>query len=275
MTERPSPSATESALQLCIGKVMHARSRPRANRFDYPVFFLRLRLDQLDTGTTSGKWWFGINRRAAVSFCAADHGARDGSDLLTWLDGRLAQAGLQRPAGAVWLHAFPRVFGYAFKPVSFWYCHDEAAQLRIVLAEVNNTFGERHQYVLTAADQGVITSTTTLQCRKVFHVSPFCDITGSYRFRLLSGRERHLMVIDYHDDAAEPTPLLKTALWGKAQPLQRATVISTLLRMPLQSFSVIARIHWQALKLWLGGVPFFRKPPPPVLELSHNDKVSP
>ncbi|WP_269533304.1 DUF1365 domain-containing protein [Chitinimonas sp. BJYL2] len=261
--------------QLCVGTVMHARSRPRLNRFSYPVFFLRLRLDQLDTQVRSGSWWFGINRLAAVSFQAADHGARDGSDLLAWLDTRLAAAGLQRPGGAVWLHAFPRVLGYAFKPVSFWYCHDHDAQLRIVIAEVNNTFGERHQYVLTAPDQGPITATTILRCRKVFHVSPFCEVRGNYRFRLLSGSERHVMVIDYHDDASDPLPLLKTAMWGSAQAISRPLVLATLLRMPLLTFGVVARIHWQALRLWLGGVPFFRKPQPPAFELTHNNEVSP
>lgn len=259
-----------SAVQLCLGQVMHARSRPRRHRFSYPVFFLRLRLDQpeaLDGVRCPG---FAIDRPAWVSFQRRDHGARDGSDLLAWLDSRLAAAGLARPGGAVWLQTFPRVLGYAFKPVSFWFCHDEAGALRVLLAEVNNTFGERHQYVLSAPHGAPITARTTLRCRKVFHVSPFCEVKGEYRFRIRQEGARHVALIDYHDEADEPLALIRTAIWGQAQALAGGPLWRALLRMPLLSLGVTARIHWQALQLWLRGLPFFRKPARPAFETSHN-----
>jgi DUF1365 family protein len=83
--------------------------------------------------------------------------------------------------GEVWLHCYPRVLGYTFKPVSFWYCHRRAdGSLRAIVVEVNNTFGERHCYLLDAPRYGV-----ELQARKVFHVSPFCEVEGGYRFRFM------------------------------------------------------------------------------------------
>lgn len=264
-----------SAVELCIGQVMHARSRPKHNRFSYPVFFLRLCLtDPAGLAAASGRL-FGYNRAGLVSFQSRDHAERDGGDLLSWLDSRLARAGVQRPGGAVWLQTFPRVLGFVFKPVSFWHCHDEAGALRVLLAEVNNTFGERHQYVLTAPGGAPIQAGTELVCRKHFHVSPFCDVKGEYRFRVRHEGERHVAVIDYYDEPGEPLPLLKTAIWGRAQPMARGPLLRTVLRMPLLTFGVVARIHWQALKLWWMGVPFFSKPAAPRHEISHNVEVKP
>lgn len=158
-----------------------------------------------------------------------------------------------------------------FNPVSFWFCHRRDGALRAVLCDVSNTFGERHLYLLNKGTP--IANNTELATAKVFHVSPFCRVEGNYRFRFMrTGRqpnttfsERTVARIDY-DDAAGP--ILLTSITGTSRPLNDRNIMQALLRFPLMTFSVIARIHWQALKLWIKRVPFFHKPTPPQQELS-------
>lgn len=282
-----------AALHLCVGEVMHARSRPVANRFSYPVFYLQMRMDDRQGLAGAQSWLFGLERSRPLSFRARDHGARDGSDLMAWLRSRLAQAGLQMPGGEVWLQTFPRVFGYAFKPVSFWLLYAPDGTLRVLVAEVNNTFGERHQYVLANAHGGPLTPQTELACRKVFHVSPFCETRGRYTFRLTpalctlqalhAAGARHAVHIDYDDDAGEDAdgrhgqrdgdgvaraPLLATVMRAGAQPATGPGLLRALLLMPLLTVGIVWRIHWQALRLWLRRVPYVPKPRAPEHETS-------
>jgi len=262
--------AIQALVRLGRGKVMHARSRPVSHTFSYPVFYLRLRIDQPQALAAHGSWLLGINRRRPVAFFDRDHGARDGSDLNAWLAQRLAQAGVHIDTGEVWLQTFPRVFGYLFSPVSFWFVHDRQGVLRALLAEVNNTFGERHDYVLTAPGLAPIGVGTELVCRKRFFVSPFCEVRGAYRFRLFERAGVRRMAIDYFDatpdapagEAPDDQPLLRTAIWGHEQALRQPVLLRALLAMPLLTLGVIWRIHWQALRLWLRGVPLQRRPRP-------------
>ena len=112
-----------------------------------------------------------------------DHG--DGRPLLAWIEQLLVRAGVHDADGEIWLHCFPRMLGYAFNPVSFWFCERRDGALRAIVCEVHNTFGERHCYVLAHDDDRPIAWGETLRARKVFHVSPFCAVAGSYRFRFL------------------------------------------------------------------------------------------
>lgn len=233
--------------QLVHARVMHARLRPVLHRFIYPVFYVRVNLARLDACQSS---WFGIDRRRPLSLRTRDYGPRDGSSLEQWMRALLATHGIQAD-GELWLQTFPRVFGYVFNPVSFWHCHDRDGRLRAVLAEVNNTFGETHRYLLQLSADGHGASL------KQMHVSPFCAQNGSYRFSFrLHGARQHT-AIDYHD---EHGPLIRTALSGQAQPLSNAAAAAALLRYPLLGLGIVFRIHGQALRLWLKGVPFFRKP---------------
>jgi len=140
---RPEPA---SAAQIGFGRVMHARLHPVRHRFDYPVYFLRLPVHALPR---IGSRWLSLNRFNLLSFHEADHG--DGIDCLAWARSLLNSHGLVAD-GDIWLTTFPRVLGFAFKPVSFWHCHRADGALVAVLAEVNNTFGERHVYLLRTDD---------------------------------------------------------------------------------------------------------------------------
>ena len=256
--DRPAPA--DGAVPLIgFGQVRHERLRPAPHAFVYPTYFLMLPMRSLRRpGATLGG--LAVNRRAALSFFDSDHGDGRGPQeggALAWLDALLAAHGIQDATGETWLHCYPRVLGYAFKPVSFWYCHAADGALRAIVVEVNNTFGERHCYLLERPVYGM-----ELRAAKVFHVSPFCQVEGDYRFRFFidEPRRRTLVRVD-HDDASGP--LLHTSVGGTMEPVSRASLRRALWRYPAMSFGVIARIHWQAARLWAKRVPFLRKPTAP------------
>ncbi|GAB1234374.1 DUF1365 domain-containing protein [Ferrigenium sp. UT5] len=254
-----------SSAQLCFGNVHHTRLSPVRNRFNYGVYFLRLPLRELEARPAQSKL-FSRNRFNLLSHYDKDHG--DGEQpLLAWIEGVLKAQGIHDADGEVWLQTFPRVLGYVFNPVSFWFCHRRDGELRAILCEVSNTFGERHCYLLD--EGGPIANATELSAKKIFHVSPFCAVEGRYRFQFIKNQraahEDTLARIDYHTAAGA---LLLTNISGSSRPLTDANIVRALLRYPLMTFMVIARIHWQALKLWIKRVPFYRKPAPPIEELS-------
>lgn len=250
--------------QLCTGTVMHARfaarQSPTAHSFIYPLFFVALPLSQLQD---AGNRWFGIERARPLSLRFRDHGARDGSPLLPWIRQLLAAEGIATADGEVVLQTFPRMFGFVFNPVSFWFCHDRTGALRAVLAEVRNTFGDRHNYLIAHADQRPITAADTLTARKIFHVSPFFPVAGEYRFRFDLSPERRRVELDYWLDGER---VLATALEGRPQPLAAAALGRALLRQPLLTLAVVWRIHWQAVQLWLKRAVFHSRPQPPLQE---------
>lgn len=250
------PQALPTAVAFAFGEVRHSRSRPREHAFRYRAFFVRASLDALES--RSGNLLFGLNRPALVSLYANDHG--DGhTPVRQWLGDILARAGI-RADGDIWLHAFARVAGYAFKPVSFWFCHRADGALAAVVAEVHNTFGDRHVYLLSAQRGGPLKAGVELRAAKRFHVSPFCEIKGEYRFRFMTSDDRCVARIEYHDDEG---PLLTTSMSGRLEPLGLGSTLRAAFTYPLFSLGVIARIHWQALRLWLGRVPFIRRPQAP------------
>ena len=242
------------------GTVLHRRLAPVAHAFRYGVFYLRVRVDQLPQ---RWPWLFSHNRWNLFSFHDADHGPRDGSSLLPWIRSLLVRHGLESADGAVWLQTFPRVLGYVFNPVSFWLCHDRAGRLRAVLAEVSNTFGERHNYLVAHPDGRPIAPGDWLTAHKVFHVSPFFPVSGQYRFRFNDAAVHCNFRIDYSTAEGEQ---LMTAIGGSASILGSAGLAWAFFRYPWMTLGVILRIHYQALRLWLKRVPFHSKPQPPAEE---------
>ncbi len=242
-----------------VGTVRHERLRPRPHRFQYPTWFVLLPMRHW---RATGDVALARNHRKLVSFWDRDHG-EGGDDSLHWIESLLAREGIRDADGEIWLHTYPRVLGYAFKPVSFWYCERADGTLAAIVVEVNSTFGERHCYLLAGPD---LAWGRELHARKVFHVSPFCALEGSYRFRFLrsagdAGRPPRTVVRIEHDGA--DGPLLKTSVSGTLEPLTPRSLLRACARMPLLTFGILVRIHWQALRLWLGHAPFHRKPAPP------------
>lgn len=246
---------------VCFGAVMHERHVEAHNRFVYPSAFLRLPLSQLERLRVP---LLGVERANVFTFRNRDHGARDGSPLLPWARRVLDAHGVGALCdGEVVLQTMPRMLGFVFNPVSFWFCHDHDSNLRVVLAEVNNTFGERHNYLVHHPDLRPIRSGDELRARKCFHVSPFFPVRGEYRFRFERQGEVHSVSVDLWDEGRLQ---LSTRLSGRAEALDGRAMRKWLLRQPFMTLGVVARIHWQALRLALRRVRFFRKPPPPIEE---------
>jgi DUF1365 family protein len=256
-----SPGPAPARPLIAFGRVFHDRLRPSRNQFSYPTAFLLLPMRAL-AADPAAVGPLAYNRAGLVSFHERDHGDGRGplqGGALAWLDELLCAQGIDDADGEAWLQTYPRMLGYTFKPVSFWYCERADGSLRAIVAEVNNTFGERHCYLLDQPAYG-----TELQARKVFHVSPFCEVAGHYRFRFLRDQapasEKVLVRIDYDDEAG---PLLRTSVGGQLEPVTRASLRRVLLDHPAMTLMIFARIHWQALKLWFKRVRFHRKPAPP------------
>ena len=245
------------------GTVRHRRRRPVENAFAYAACSLALPLSKLYDLPGLG---LPYNRAAPVAFFDRDHGPRDGGALEPWIRRLLASEGVIAD-GEIVLHAFPRMLGYVFNPVSFWVCHDADGLVRAVLCEVCNTFGESHNYLLAHADGRPLVSGETLHSRKAFHVSPFCEVKGGYSFRFSFSARHWLARIDYEDGEGR-TPgaeaLLETSISGVATELSARETGRLLWRYRWFTLGVIGRIHWQALKLWSKRVPFFPKPDPPL-----------
>jgi hypothetical protein len=219
-------------------------------------------IQQQNTATNPGAYDLPINRAALLSFHDVDHG--DGrlpeqGGALGWLSEMLEKEGVQDASGEIWLQTFPRVLGYTFKPVSFWYCHRADNTLAAIVAEVHNTFGERHCYLLDSPHWG-----HTEVASKVFHVSPFCEVNGHYQFRFMrtriNGQERVVARVDHCDADG---PLIETSMSGTLVPATAKALRRALWVYPLFTSAVMARIHWHALLLWFKRVPFFTKPEPP------------
>lgn len=254
---------------LMVGHVMHRRLRPTVHAFVYPVFFVRLPLSQLAQAKLSV---FSVDRFNLLSLRQRDHGPRDGTALLPWVQRILRDQGL--PAdGEVVLQAFPRLLGFVFNPVSFWLCHNASGQLIAMLAEVNNTFGGHHHYLLHSAGEP-LQDGQELRADKSLHVSPFNKVEGGYRFTLNLNRDVPRIRIDYADNAG---PLLLTALSGCAKAWSTRELFGAMARMPFLTVGVVFRIHWQALCLWLKGVPFVgaRAPLPPPHALQESEPCPP
>jgi DUF1365 family protein len=249
-------------LSIYTGSVMHHRHHPRVHHFSYPTYFLRIPLD--DLGALDSRW-MSVDRFNLFSFYRRDHGARDGSDLQAWIRGLLQQHGITTADGAIELHTYPRILGFVFNPVSFWYCHDKAGKVRAILAEVNNTFGEHHSYLLAHQDGRPIAEGEVMETGKVFHVSPFMEVAGQYRFRFHWSKGRILVHLDYWK---EDRLMLSTAISGVPQPFTDRNLLRLLAQHGWMTAAVVWRIHWQALKLWAKRITFHHKPDLPKNEIS-------
>ena len=263
---------TSPHARIGFGEVRHRRLAPVAHAFAYPTCFVLLPMRALRRAADPV---LARNRRAMFGFRDADHG--DGrADSLAWLDALLAAEGITDADGEAWLHCIPRMFGFAFKPVSFWYAHRADDTLAAIVVEVNNTFGERHCYLLHGDE---LAFGRTVEARKVFHVSPFCETRGDYRFRFMrtdleadDGRGRTAVRVELHVDGV---PLLVTSVSGHLEPLTRAAVRFALWTLPAMTAVIVARIHWHAIKLWLKRLAIVPKPAPPQSPVSGAEGLAP
>jgi DUF1365 family protein len=229
---------------LYVGRVRHRRHAPRPHEFSYGLFMAYLDLAGLDQAF-AGRWLWSARRPALARFAREDHLGDPRMPLDEAVRGLVQRETGRRPAGPIRLLTQLRCFGYVFNPVSFYYCFDrQGARVENVVAEVNNTpWGERHCYVLG-------TDTTT---EKAMHVSPFMPMDLEYRWRFTHPAERlavHMAL------ARGGSRVFDAVLSLKRTPIQNGV----LLRHPFMTAKVIGAIYWEALKLWLKGVPVYTHP---------------
>lgn len=244
------------------GAVIHARLRPVRHRLRYRMLMMLLDLDELPALDARLRL-FGHNRRAVFAFRDADHG--DGSDtpLRVQMEGHLRRAGLDPAGGRIRVLCMPRVLGMVFNPISLFFCHGADGGLQAVLYEVNNTFGQRHSYLIPA--QGLSGGVLRQRCDKRFHVSPFMEMGLSYAFRLILPGARMNLGIDVHGPDGL---MLSAAFAGEHRALDDRALFAALLAHAFQALRVLGGIHWEALKLWRKGLRIRPSPPAPAEAVS-------
>lgn len=244
-------------------EVMHQRFTTARYRFRYRIFSVLLDIDSIDQAAASARL-FSLNRFNLLSFHAADHLPPGETDLRGWAEKVLSGGGIDGSRLTIRLLCFPRLLGWVFNPLSLWYCETPGGRPAAVIAEVRNTFGERHCYLLRP---GSGEGAWPLRQRhdKDFHVSPFIGMRAEYDFQLSRPGERLKVVIrEYENDGL----LLVAAQTGLRRPFTDMQLLIQVMRVPLQTLKVMAAIHWQALKIWIKGAVFHRKPAPPIEEVS-------
>lgn len=249
-----------TAIHHIAGQTWHSRRGGLKNAFRYGVDYVLVDAE----ARVSGPRLFGRNRAALTSLWDSDHGGPPGQGQGPAWARQVLAAHQVSLSGRIDLLAQPRVLGHVFNPVSFWLIHDDAGVLRAVIAEVTNTFGDRHSYLCVHPDLRPITKDETLNAQKLMHVSPFQPVEGGYTFRFDITPQAIGIWIDYtRGDAG-----VIATLTGARRPLTSGGILRAVLRRPFGSRRVLALIHWQALKLWWKGATYRPRPEPPASEVS-------
>ena len=239
------------------GTVTHRRARPKRHRLKYRIFMLLLDLDEME-GVTKRLRSLSFRKFNLFSFHERDHADGSGAPLRDWVEKQLAQGGMDLNGGAIRLLAIPRILGYGFNPISVWFCHDRDGQLKALLHEVHNTFGERHSYLIPVER---IEQEPIRQSRgKTFHVSPFLAMDLRYDFQITPPADSLMLAIRVSDADGL---VLTASFRARRTELTDAALLSVFVRIPLLTLKVIGGIHWEALRLWWKGLRIYPHPPPP------------
>ena len=241
-------------MKSCIykGFVTHRRFSPLRHFFYYKTFSILFDLDELEELNKKIKI-FSLNSFNLFSFYNKDHGARDGKDLKKWAKKIFEKYELPLNISKIKLLCFPRILGYAFNPLSVFYCYD-GEKLKVILYEVKNTFNEQHTYIFLVDENSKIISQ---KCNKKFYVSPFIEMKTLYNFRLSEPGE-NLKILIKQTNFLEENVLVACQM-GKKQDLSSKTLLMNFLTHPLMTFKIIIAIHFEALRLWKKGAIFQKR----------------
>lgn len=232
------------------GHILHSRTGPKRNAFRYRLFMWWLDLDELDSVAACVRF-FSHNRPGLVTVRSCDHLGDPKRRIKANVQAFLATRGIRLGRGRITMLTNARILGYVFNPVSLYYCYDEADQLDCVVAEVHNTFGERHCYVMRPDPAGSFVQP------KEFYVSPFITVDGIYRMTLPVPSDRLRVQMELHQDGRQ---LFRAVLTGGRLPLTTGNLLRMLLKHPLLTHRVTMLIHRQALRLFRSRVPLVPRP---------------
>lgn len=243
---------------LYTGFVSHRRTHPAVHAFRYPLAVFHLDLDELPALDRRLRL-FAVNRPGVFSFQDSDHMDRETGDTRRKLRAFLRHQGVDLEDGKIFLLTQCRLFHYVFNPVSFYFCYTAQQALHAVVAEVNNTFGERHLYLLSEHNRqpAAKPGRRSYQARKIMHVSPFLSTDAIYDFHFAPVAERLSLRIG---ESERGERILDSHLWGRRRELSDRRLGAVLLRYPLLTLKITAAIHWQALRLYRKGAPFSSQP---------------
>lgn len=247
---------SKSPLKIYHSHVYHKRYFPKENGFRYKVFYLGIPLHaSTELGQIQG---LSINCRDWLSFHEQDHGHCDHRNLASFINPILKAQGLADIVKHIELVAMPRVLGYGFNPVSFWLGRNSDQKVVVILAEVHNTFGEKHSYLCCHDDHRPFDDNDLFFSHKCFHVSPFLPRKGHYRFNFIVREHLFSAKIDYFNE--DNRHQLSTALTAQPTLLSRQKLRLAFWQYPWVTLKSITMIHYQALRLWLKKTPFFPLP---------------
>ena len=238
---------------LYSGIVVHQRFKPRRHRLRYRLTQMLFDLDAMPSLRL-----FSHNRFNLVSFHDRDHLDGSGADLRAQVERALTDAGLKCDGGAIRLLCMPRILGHAFNPISVFFCYRRDGRLMALLYEVNNTFGQRHCYLIPVDDPDA--ATIRQHCKKAFYVSPFMAMDMTYAFQVVPPNKTAAVVV--HGDDAEGR-VITASFTGSRLALTDAALMSVFLQHGVLSLKVLGAIHWEAMKLWGKGLRIEKRPPPP------------
>jgi uncharacterized protein len=251
----------ESASAFYAGRVMHQRLRPKRHRLRYRVFSLLLDLDEVDELAERLRL-FSHNRFNLFSFYDRDYGAGTAEPLHRQVERHMRAAGIEPDGGPMRLLTMPRVLGYAFNPLSVYFCYRRTGTLAAILYEVSNTFHQRHSYLIPVPEgaDGKGEQSIRQVCPKQFYVSPFLDMNLTYTFRTVPPGRRVGVAISGHDREGA---IIVASLYAERLPLSDSRLALAFVTYPLLTLKVIAGIHWEALRIWLKGIRLRTRPQPP------------
>jgi len=248
----------KSALYEC--RIVHRRLAPTRHCFAYNIFFLALDLRRLSNEAKQLRS-FSTNRWNIYSFRPQDYlpfSDKNGAETVESLSGRVERFGVENGIDLrgceIELLTLPRVFGYAFNPVSFYFCRDANGEPRGAIVEVTNTFREIKPYWL--GPEHFRAAAFRRRVPKHFYVSPFSDVDVEFQFSLRPPGEKLAIEID---DYIEGERTLASTLQGRRKALSDARLLWYLVKYPAITTKVITLIHWHALKLYLKRTPWYRK----------------
>ena len=233
--------------------IIHKRKYPKKHEFRYHSLQFSVEVGQLDK--VQGSVLFAINKKALISINRKDYG--NGGDARKWLGKCLSSNGFKRHIEKIYLSTFPKVLGFGFNPVSFWYCLDKNKQLMAVIAEVNNTFSERKIYFISKGDEPILNG-ESFELPKDFYVSPFIEVSGLYSFRFYTNTDATVHLARIELKQAENT-LISTSISGRKINMDSISGLKLFISVFFLPVITLIRINLQAAKLWLKGIKLVKK----------------